>query len=75
MQMVLDEYKVKLRMLQLRMNRYSDLARKAGITDRTVRNVVGTGNWSADTVLKIAVALQCSPLDLITVEQIGEPGI
>ena len=69
MQMVLDEYKVKLRMLQLRMDHYSDLAREAGITDRTVRNVVGTGNWRADTVSKIAVALKCSPFELITVEE------
>jgi DNA-binding Xre family transcriptional regulator len=75
MEMVLDEYKVKLRMLELRMDHYSDLAREAGITDRTVRNVVGTGNWRADTVSKIAVALQCNPLDLITVEQIGETGV
>ena len=75
MQMVLDRFKVKFRMLELGMDRYSDLAREAGITDRTVRNVVGTGNWRADTVSKIAVALQCNPLELITVEQIGEPGI
>lgn len=72
--MIVDEYKVKHKMLLKKIDHYSDLAQKAGISARTARDVLGSDKWRADTVTKIATALECNPLDLITVVGINEIG-
>ena len=65
--MILDKQKVRIKMVEARIEHYSDLARRADISETTLRTTLGTNKWRAQTVESIATALQCSPLALITV--------
>ena len=67
--MIVDEYKVKHRMLVQGIDHITTLARLADLNPKTVAGVMGSGKWQAETVSKIATALRCSPLELITVEE------
>jgi len=51
----------------------AELAEKAGVNKNSLTNVRQKTVWKSSTAIKLALALDCSPLDIITVEQAPEP--
>ena len=66
--MILSRYKVRERMNTLGMENYTDVTRAGGPHQNTIYGVLDSDNWNSKTLSKIAVALQCSPFELITIE-------
>lgn len=50
-----------------------ELAKRAGITDRTLRNIRNSGNVSMDILEKIAIAVNWNPIDLIATPGYPDP--
>lgn len=69
MNMRLDRYKVKQRMLSLRIEHFKELAEKAEIGENTIYQALDSHKWRSTTVASIAKALDCNPLDLITIDK------
>lgn len=68
--MRLDRYKVKQRMEGIGIVHFKDLAVAAGINESTIYNTLDSHNWRSVTVENIARALECNPLELLTVDEI-----
>ena len=67
--MRLDRYKVKQRMNDIRLEHIIELATLADLHSNTIYNALDSHKWVSTTVEKIAKALQCNPLELITVDE------
>lgn len=66
--MILDKAKIKHRMIDRGFDTFVELAEEAEVSQTTLFQAMGTNRWQARTVEKLATKLECSPLDLITVE-------
>ena len=66
--MRLDRYKVKQRMATLHIDHFKELAEKADIGENTMYNALDSHNWRSTTIVSIAKALGCNPLELITID-------
>lgn len=51
----------------------AELAERAKMNKNSMTNVRQKTVWKSSTAIKLALALGCSPLDIITVEQAPEP--
>ncbi|MCD6290359.1 MAG: helix-turn-helix transcriptional regulator [Anaerolineae bacterium] len=69
----IDERKVRVFMAMRGIDTVRDLARKAGIHEDTVWKVFKGRNFTAETLERLATALECNPLDLLTVEGYPDP--
>lgn len=68
MRMRVDRFKVIEQMSKRQVEHFSDLAAMSGLAKNTVSSILDSHDWKSQTVSKIATALGCSPLDLITVD-------
>ena len=68
--MILDKAKVQHRMIDAGVHAFTELAAMADVSQTTLFVAMDTERWQARTVNKLAVALKCSPLDLITVDEV-----
>lgn len=68
MRMRVDRFKVLGQMSKQQIEHFSDLAALSGLAKNTVSSVLDSYDWKSQTVNKMAVALKCSPLELITVD-------
>lgn len=68
--MILDKAKIKHRMIDSGLDTFVQLAEKADVSQTTLFQAMDTERWQARTVRKLARTLNCSPLDLITVEEV-----
>jgi DNA-binding Xre family transcriptional regulator len=62
----IDRYKVRLRMLQLGIDTFEELAALAGLSQGTIYNSLDGFNWRSQTLDALAKALRCEPTDIIT---------
>ena len=65
--MVLDKNKIRHLMIDKGIERFTDLATEAGISQTTLFTAMDSDRWRAQTVDRLAKALGCSPLDIITI--------
>jgi len=70
--MILDKAKIQHRMIDVGIYAFTELAEKADVSQTTLFQAMNSERWQARTVNKLAVTLNCSPLDLITVEEARE---
>ena len=68
----LDRYKVKQQMLRCKLEYFSELIKRAGISQTVFYTSLDSYKWRSQTVDALANALQCSPLDLLTVDNDGD---
>ena len=69
--MILDKDKIQHRMIDNGIYSFVKLAENADVSQTTLFQAMDTNRWQARTVEKLATELKCSPLDLITVEEVG----
>jgi lambda repressor-like predicted transcriptional regulator len=63
---VIDKERVDLLMKRAGIRTYTDLATKSGLHPNTLTKVLGGRTWDSMTAQKLAMALDCNPLDLQT---------
>lgn len=51
------------------------LARKSGLSEPTIYNVLKGKSFSSDTLAKLAKALECHPVDLIEADGFVDPHV
>ena len=51
------------------LEKFEDLAKRAGLSTATVYNALDGYNWRSQTLDAIANALGCSPRDIITIDE------
>lgn len=66
-----DRFKVKTRMEKAGIVKFEDLAEKAGISPTTLYNTMDSYSWRGATIDYVADALSCSPLELLTVDEVS----
>lgn len=64
----IDRFKVSRKMEAVGVSRFDELAKKAGIGEATIYNVLDSYNWTSRTLDRIAHALNCASLDILTVD-------
>lgn len=64
----LDRYKIRQQMAVRRMERFQDLIDRADISQTAFYTSVDSHKWKSQTLDAIANALQCSPIELLTVD-------
>jgi plasmid maintenance system antidote protein VapI len=50
-----------------------ELAERAGIHPNTLTKVLSGESWTPETAVKLAVALNCNPIDLLVAEGFPDP--
>ncbi|HRW04468.1 MAG TPA: hypothetical protein P5121_05215 [Caldilineaceae bacterium] len=68
----LDRYKVKQQMLRCKLEYFRELIDRAGISQTVFYTSLDSYKWRSQTVDALANTLQCSPLDLLTVDNAGD---
>lgn len=66
--MKLDRYKVKLAMARCGYD-WADVAKKMGCTKQNLQVIMSRGKCNTKTLGKLARALDCDPLDLVTLDE------
>lgn len=64
----IDRFKIKRRMRQVEIDTFEALAKKAEISPTTLYSAMDGYNWRATTLDALAAALECNPLDIVTVD-------
>ena len=70
-----DERKVRVFMADRGIHTIEELAERSGVTSLTIRRLFKGAGFKSDTVQKLADALGCNPLDLLTVEGYPDPHV
>ncbi|GIV81677.1 MAG: hypothetical protein KatS3mg051_1031 [Anaerolineae bacterium] len=73
MQLIIDRTRVDLLMRRAGIESYADLAARAGVHENTLLRVLKGHNWTSETAAKLAAALNCNPIDLMTAEGYPDP--
>jgi DNA-binding Xre family transcriptional regulator len=68
---MIDERKVRVRAAELGVYNTEALIAKTGITGRTLRKLFAGGDFKRDTLVKLAGALECNPLDLLSTDVVA----
>ena len=68
---IIDRERVDLLMKQVDIGTYADLAKQTGLHKNTLTKILNGSKWHSDTIDKLAIALRCNPIDLIST--IGYP--
>lgn len=68
----IDRYKVRLHMAQRKIDRFEDLIEKSKISQTAFYASVDSHTWKSRTLDALADALGCTPLDLLTVDEVAE---
>ena len=71
--LVIDKERVSILMKRADIRTYRELAEKAGIHYNTVTKVLNGAKFDSETANKLALALNCSPIDLMTAEGFPDP--
>jgi hypothetical protein len=69
----LDRYKIKQQMLRCKLEYFRELIDLAGISQTVFYTSLDSYKWRSQTLDALANALRCNPLDLLTVDHVGEP--
>jgi lambda repressor-like predicted transcriptional regulator len=67
-----DRFKIKARMEKAGIEKFEELAKAAGISPTTLYNTMDNYNWRGATIDHVANALDCSPLELLTVDDVSQ---
>jgi len=67
----LDRYKIKQQMLRCKLEYFRELIERAGISQTVFYTSLDSYKWRSQTVDALANALQCSPFDLLTIDNAG----
>ena len=70
LKMRFDRFKVKREMGQIGIGTFKDLAKIADISPTTLYNTMDQYDWRSATIHSVAAALNCDPLNLLTVDSI-----
>ena len=70
-----DERKVRVFMADRGIYTIEDLAKLSGVSSFTIRKLFKGAGFKSDTVQRLADALGCNPLDLLTVEGYPDPHV
>lgn len=73
MKFYIDPAKVDYRKERRGIESDADLAKRAKLNKNSMTNVRQRREWKSSTAIKLAAALDCSPLDLVTVEGAPQP--
>jgi hypothetical protein len=66
MELSIDWWKVKQRMAEKQIESYVELTRRSGVGKNTLGH---TGSFTSNTLVKLALVLDCDPRELIKVER------
>lgn len=69
----IDRYKIK-KLMAGKFTTFGELAAAASISTTTMTKATDSRKWRSDTLESIAVALGCSPLDILTVDEVDDKG-
>lgn len=69
----IDKQKVRLWMLNRRIDTYKELAQKANITEATLHSVLDSNRFTGKTLDAVAQALEVNPMDLLYTEGYPNP--
>jgi len=69
----IDRKKVEIEMIHADTKSFQNLADRAGMSTDTLFKALDGSKWTTKTWKKIAEALNCNPLDLITTEGFPPP--
>lgn len=65
----IDRYKIKMKM-DGKFDTFGDLAKAANISSTTMTKATNSYEWRASTLMALADALGCSPLDILHVDDV-----
>ena len=71
----IDNERVDLLMKRANIKSYRALAEKANIHYNTVTNIMRGGTFDSNTARKLAWALNCNPIDLMTTKGFPDPNL
>jgi len=63
---IIDKERVELLMKRAGVRTYTELAARSGLHPNTLTKVLGGRTWDSMTAQKLALALDCNPIDLQT---------
>lgn len=70
---LVDATRLDIAMAVARIRTDEKLAEKSDVDDRTLRNIRKNGKCSLDTLNRIASAIGCNPIDLLTTPGYPDP--
>lgn len=71
--LIIDRKRVDVLMERVEIRTYMELANTADVHYNTVTNALNGGPFSSTTARKLADALKCSPIDLMTAQGYPDP--
>ncbi len=71
MKMRVDERRVRIRMAEQGINTLEEVGDRSKVATSTMRRMFAGAGWQSGSLEDIALVLECSPLDLLTVKEPG----